>query len=1034
MAKSYNPLESEKIASKKWERSGYFNPDKLPNSAKRKKRFVISMPPPNATGTLHLGHAIGLTNQDIMVRYHRMKGEQALWVPGTDHATIATQNRVEKELKKEGKTRFDLGRAAFIKRVHEFIAASQQTIKNQITKLGASCDWSRERYTLDDGLSKAVIKNFVNMYRDGLIYRGYRIVNWCPRCGSTLADDEVEYEERDEKLYYIKYGPLTLATVRPETKFGDTAVAVHPRDRRYKKYIGKTIDIETVLGPAKIKVVADDSVDPKFGTGAVKVTPAHDPADFAIGERHHLEIKKVIDEHGRLNHHAGKFAGLPTLEAREKIVAEMKQKGLLAKEEPYRHNVSVCYRCGTTIEPLTSNQWFVDVNKPTPVTGKNLKELSIAAVKSGQIKIIPTRFSKIYYHWMNNLHDWCISRQLWFGHRVPVWYKDLAKPVMITYFVHGSTKDNEKSLATGHRQDPLSPLGIRQAEELRNKIKKESFDLVIVSDLKRAKETAEIVWGKNFITDKRLREIDYGKLTKTKISDKAKEQYLTKSYPGGESYEQVKERINNLLNELAAKYPGKRVALLGHQAPQLALEHLLNYKSLSQAFASDWRKQHAWQPGWSYELKRLTYVGETPPADKNYYQDPDTLDTWFSSALWTFSTLGWPAKTKDLKRFHPTSVLETGYDILFFWVARMIMMSQYALNQVPFYNVYLHGLIRTKSGEKMSKSKPETMIDPLDMINKYGTDALRLSLIAGTSPGNDIRIYEEKIANFRNFANKLWNTVRFATEKENKKTAARQTLADRWIESRLNKIIASTTANLDKFNFGEAADDLYHFLWHDFADWYIEASKLPGFTSSATMQQILKKTLKLLHPFTPFVTETLWNKLGEKELLMVAPWPQANQTKIDNSALTDFAKLQDLIVKIRNIASEYKIAPTKKITIHLKQTKLLTTNRELIERLGRCHLEFTTKAQQSNDGLAILTTAGKIYVNLKDYLDLDREKQKTEEEIKKLKVIFASLDQRLKNHHFLKQAPAEVVAKEKERYKILKEKLRQLETRRAALS
>ncbi|MBU1151830.1 valine--tRNA ligase, partial [Patescibacteria group bacterium] len=563
LEKSYEAKKYEDKIYENWEKSGFFKA----KVDKNKKPYTISMPPPNATGMLHLGHAIMLAIEDILIRYHRMKGYEALWLPGTDHASIATQNKVEQQLAEKGLDKYKLGRKHFLEEVEKYVAKSQNTIRNQIRKMGASCDWSRERYTLDKGLTNAVQEVFIRMYKDGLIYRGDRIVNWCPRCESTLANDEVEYKEANEKLYWIKYGPFTLATTRPETKLGDTAVAVHPKDKRYKEMIGKKYMIPGVLGEFEIIVVGDNAVDPKFGSGAVKVTPAHSFTDFEIAQRHKIPAKSIIDEQGRMMANCGKYEGMTTLECREAIVKDMKKMGLIEKIEDYQHNLSVCYRCGTTIEPLISKQWFINVDKPVIKEGGkkvSLKEKSIEVIKKKKIKIVPDRFNKTYFNWMENLHDWCISRQIWFGHRIPIWY----------------------CKSCGHQE-------------------------------------------------------------------------ASKTKP-----------LNN-----CAKCKGEK-----------------------------WK------------------------------QDEDTLDTWFSSGLWTFSTLGWPEKTPEFKYFHPTAVLETGYDIIFFWVARMIMMTSYALNDIPFKTVYLHGLIRDKQGRKMSKSL-NNGIDPLEMIEKYGTDAVRLSLVIGNTPG-----------------------------------------------------------------------------------------------------------------------------------------------------------------------------------------------------------------------------------------------------------------------------------------------------------
>ena len=729
LLKPYNPQETESRIYQSWEESGFFNPNNLPGE--RPEVFSIVLPPPNVTGNLHIGHAAMLAIEDIMVRYNRMKGKKTLWLPGTDHAAIATQSRVEKELyKKEKKTRHDLGREKFLKLVEEFAQKSHDNIVRQIKAMGASVDWSREAYTLDEKRSLAVKTAFKEMYDRGLIYRGDRIVNWCPRCHSTLADDEVEYKEEKTILYTFKYDknfPIAVATTRPETKLGDTGVAVHPEDKRYSQYIGQTFKVRLGDVEREIKIVADEAIDPEFGTGAVGITPAHSFIDYEISKRHKLPLIKIIDERGRMTKEAGKaYEGLKVKEAREKFVQYLKENGLMAKEEEITHNLSTCYRCGHNIEPLPSLQWFIDVNKEFTIEHSKikgikagakttLKELMRKPVESGQIKIIPERFEKIYFHWIDNLRDWCISRQIWFGHRIPVFY---------------CQKDRKKFIVS---------------------------------------------------------------------------------------------------IEAPKKCPLCR---------ECQME-----------------------------------------------QDPDTLDTWFSSGLWTFSTLGWPEETEDLKTYHPTSVLETGYDILFFWVARMILMSTFLLGEVPFYNVYLHGLVRDERGRKMSKSLGN-VIDPLDMTEKYGADAVRMALIIGTSPGNDMKISENKIKGYKHFANKLWNITRFIlanTENINHTNIPPLQEKDKEYLGELEKLAEETTAKLEEFKFYLAGENLYHYAWHRLADEIIEESK-PIFREGSeaekasrqwTLLEILKTIILLLHPFMPFVTEEIWSflPLEKKSLLIVEKWP-----------------------------------------------------------------------------------------------------------------------------------------------------------------
>ena len=830
LPKAYQASQYEDNIYQLWEQSGFFNPDNLP---KKGKTFTISMPPPNATGILHLGHASTMAYEDLMIRYKRLQGYRTLWLPGTDHAAIATQTKVEKILDEEGTDRHKLGRAKFLARVKKYVAESQETIRNQIRKMGASCDWSRERYTLDKDMSQAVNEAFVRMYNDGLIYRGNRIVNWCPRCASTLADDEVKYQEQQGKLYYIKYGPFTVATTRPETKLADTGVAVHPNDKRYKKYIGQELDIDLAGHKIKVKVFSDKEVDPEFGSGVVGVTPAHSATDFAFATKHKLAIIKLISEDGKILDTGGKYKGLDIVKARDNFVKDLKTAGQLDKVEDFPNKLSVCYRCDAAIEPLTSEQWFVAVDKKIPGRNKTLKQLATQAVKSGDINILPDMFKKTYYHWMDNLHDWCISRQIWWGHRIPVWYDEQGK--------------------------------------------------VIVSNDK--------------------------------------------------------------------------------------------------------------------------------PKGKNIKQDPDTLDTWFSSALWTFSTLGWPAKSKDFKNFHPTSGMETGYDILFFWVARMILMSEYLLDDKPFETVYLHGMIRDKEGNKMSKSLGNG-IDPIDMIDKFGTDALRLSLVIGSSPGADLNLYEEKIAGYRNFVNKLWNISRFIFTSIDKiervKTRPKpKTLADKWILAEFDNLVQDITIDLDNYKFSQEGEKLYEFTWAKLADWYLEIAKLEK-GKDKILLYILERLLILWHPFTPFVTEVIWKEFDSKNLLLIDQWPQAS--KPDNKAIKQFTELQKLITKIRNLKADNKIPPKDLPDCKLESNLFSKQELDVVSKLSRVNLvSDLAKAKK----FVINETSG--WINLAKAMSA-KEKTDLEKYIK-------SLEAKLANKKFIKNAPPQVVEQNKQNLKEAKAKL-----------
>jgi len=682
----YNPGETEDRIYKLWEKSGFFNPDNLPE--RHQKPFSIILPPPNATGTLHVGGSLMTVIQDIIIRYKRMAGFKTLWLPGTDHAAIASNSKVEKILyKEEGKSRHNIGREAFVAKVEKFVNENRGALKHQISKMGASLDWSREAFTFDEKRNLAVRTAFKKMYDAGLIYRGTRIINWDPKGQTTISDDEIVYKEEPSVFYYLKYGPFTIATARPETKFGDKYVVMHPADERYKDYQhGQKIELEWINTPITATIIKDEAIDMTFGTGVMTITPWHDQTDFEIAERHKLEKEQIIDLYGKLKPIAGEFTGMKIAEVREKIIEKLEAKGLLVKKEPYMHNVATAERTGGHIEPQIMNQWFVNVNKTIAERdNKTLKNLMHDAVSSGQIKILPEHFEKTYFHWVNNLHDWNISRQIWYGHRIPAWYKN---------------------------------------DEV--------------------------------------------------------------------------------------------------------------------------------------------YVGVDAPTGPDWEQDPDTLDTWFSSGLWTFSALGWPEKTKDLGTYHPTDILETGYDILFFWVARMILMSEFLLGEIPFKTVYLHGLVRNQKGEKLSKSLGDNA-DPLSITSQYGTDALRMALIVGVGPGSDSKLSNDKLKAYKNFANKIWNIARFVLSQE------RDGELDKELVDEFDALAKDITDDMENYHFYIAAEKIYAYVWHRFADEIIEeAKKQPG--RGETLYYILENSLKLLHPFMPFITEEIWSEL-KGSLLMIEPWP-----------------------------------------------------------------------------------------------------------------------------------------------------------------
>ncbi len=853
LADRYEPSAVEARWYPEWERRGFFGAD--PASAKRP--YSIVMPPPNVTGSLHMGHALDNTLQDILIRMKRMDGFEALWVPGTDHAGIATQYVVERQLATEGKTREDLGRAAFLERVWRWKEESGDTIIRQLKRLGASCDWSRVRFTMDPGLSRAVREVFVRLYDEGLIYRDDYIVNWCPRCQTVLADLEVEREERDADFVYIKYGPLTLGTVRPETKLGDTGLAVHPEDKRYATYVGQTLEVESVEGPITIKVVADAAVDPGFGTGVIKVTPGHDPVDFEIGRRHNLPVRTVIGFDGKMTAAAGRYAGLDRFECRTRIVEDMKRLGLIDRIEPYRHAVGLCYRCKTIVEPLVSKQWYVNV--------KPLAEEAIKVVRTGRIKIVPRGWAKTYYHWMENIRPWCISRQLWWGHRIPAWYCERDGSVHVS----------------------------------------------------------------------------------------------------------------------------------------------------------------------------RTDVPACPTCGGAVRQDDDVLDTWFSSGLWPFSTLGWPDDTPELKKFYPTSVLVTGYDILFFWVARMAMLGAHVMSAVPFRDVYIHTLVRDAEGQKMSKTRGN-VVDPLVLMEKFGTDAFRFTLASLSAPGvRDVRIGEDRVEGYRNFANKLWNAARLVLanlEGYEARRAAKVApdLPERWIRSRLQAAVGAVRQHLRRYRFNDGALAMYQFIWDEYCDWYLEVAKTALYRPESpdqrlaaqhTLVTVLETTLRLLHPIMPFITEELWQRLPASvrrgESIMLAKYPGVVRNAVDPRAERQFGLIMQVIGGIRNIRGEMRIAPSVTLATTVKPAgeheQVIRDASGLVETLGRARLVIDPRATRPPNSAIAVVGQTELYVDLAGVVDLATERARLAKEIKRAADTVAFLETKLSRPEFVERAPAAVVDKERER-------------------
>ncbi len=859
LEKQYNPADVEDRTYQFWVDNGYFHADVKSD----KKPYTIVIPPPNITGQLHMGHALDNTLQDILIRYHRMNGYDTLWLPGTDHASIATEAKIVEAMRAEGVTKEDLGREGFLERAWEWKKQYGGRIIEQLKKMGSSCDWDRERFTLDEGCNKAVVEVFNNLYEKGLIYRGERIVNWCPHCLTSISDAEVEYEDQAGHFWHLKYpfadgsGYLELATTRPETLLGDTAVAVNPNDERYKDLIGKMLVLPIVH--REIPVIADDYVDIEFGTGVVKITPAHDPNDFEVGLRHSLEVIDVMTDDAHIKEGWGRYSGMDRYECRKAIVEDLEAEGALLEIEDYSHNVGTCYRCGTTIEPKVSKQWFV---KMKPLAGP-----AIDAVKNDETKFVPKRYEKTYFHWLENIRDWCISRQLWWGHRIPAWYCD-----------------------------------------------------------------------------------DCGEIT----------------------------------------------------------------------------------------VSRETPTKCTKCGSEHIYQDPDTLDTWFSSALWPFSTMGWPDEnSEDYKKYYPTNTLVTGYDIIPFWVMRMMFSGIEQTGKVPFDTVLIHGLVRDSQGRKMSKSLGNG-IDPLLVIDEYGADALRFTLATGNSPGNDMRFSDERVKASRNFANKLWNAARFVLMylgEDYKYDGLPQNLAveDKWILSKLNTLAKEVTDNLDKFELGIAIQKLYDFIWDVFCDWYIEISKIRlqsgdgAETAKAVLVYVLTDILKLLHPFMPFITEEIYQALPhETESIMISQWVKYDETLNFSAEEAEMEKIMSAIRAIRNRRAEMNIPPSKKATVYVETTleDIFNMGAEFIKRLASTN-DVQVSADFSNleNTVTIITDDAKIYIPLGELVDFEAERKRLEKDLAAAQDKLDFINKKLNNPGFVNKAPEKVVAQNREDAAKLEEKI-----------
>ena len=870
LAKTYDPQEVEDRIYDFWLNGGYFHATVDPE----KKPYTIVIPPPNITGQLHMGHAMDETLQDILIRWRRMQGYSALWLPGTDHASIATEAKIVEAMRQEGLTKEDLGREKFLERAWAWKEKYGGRIVEQLKKLGSSCDWERERFTMDEGCNKAVREVFVRLYNKGLIYRGERIINWCPHCKTSISDAEVEFAEKDGNFWHIRYpfkdgsGYLELATTRPETMLGDTAVAVHPDDPRYKDIVGKMLILPLV--GREIPVIADTYVEQDFGTGVVKITPAHDPNDFEVGLRHNLEIINVMNDDGSINENGGKFAGMPGLEARKQIVKELEEQGFLVRIEPIKHNVGSCYRCHTVVEPRVSKQWFVKMEP--------LAKPAIECVRDGRVRFIPERMEKIYFNWMENIKDWCISRQLWWGHRIPAWYCE------------------------------------------------DCGETIVAMDAP-------------------------------------------------------------------------------HTCPKCGSEKL--------------------------------------------HQDEDTLDTWFSSALWPFSTLGWPDQTEDLKYFYPTDTLVTGYDIIFFWVARMIFSGMEHMGEPPFKTVFIHGLIRDAQGRKMSKSLGNG-IDPLEVIAQYGADALRFTLVTGNSPGNDLRFSQEKVEASRNFANKIWNASRFILMNIDGQDVPNQlpeklALEDKWIVNQFNQVVKEVTDNLEHFEIGIAVQKLYDFLWDELCDWYIEIAKIrlqssdeeAAQTARQVLVWVMTGTLQLLHPFMPYITEEIWQSLlHEGESIMVSKWPVYEEAHCFQQAASDMQGIMDVIRAVRNRRSEMNVPPSRKTHLYIATAaeKVFQEGAPIIERLAFANGVEIGPAFEIEGAVNIVTSGAKAYIPMDELVDKKAELARLTKELESAQKQYATTQQKLSNEKFLSKAPENVVEGVRQNAAKLKEHIALIQSSIDALS
>ncbi len=1073
--KEYNPKEIEEKWYKIWLEHDLFKAD---NEDTTRPYFSVVMPPPNVTGTLHIGHALNMTLQDVVVRMKRQKGFNTLWLPGFDHAGIATQWVVTRQLKEKGINKFDLGREQFIEKVWEWVPVARDKIKQQIEKLGASCDWSRQRFTLDEGFSRAVREAFFKLYEEGLIYKAPYIVNWDPVDRTAISDLEVIYEEKNGKIWYIKYpledgsGYITVATTRPETMLGDTAVAVNPEDERYKDLIGKKIRLP--LAPEErttwdgkkisnlIPIIADEYVDPEFGTGAVKITPAHDPNDFEVGKRHSLPMVIVMDESAKMNENAGKYKGLDRYEARKQIVKDLEELGLLEKVEDHFHKVGHSERSGAVVEPYLSIQWFVNT--------RQLAKDAIKVVEEGDIRFIPENWKKTYLNWMYEIRDWCISRQIWWGHRIPVWYcqdcnqtnvfsddiyENLAQKVVFNLYA-------DSKISQLFTQKELETILNKQNFNQPDKTNLEFYEkFVFDKGIEDLKDSDKI---KNFLNTyyKKVPVIvqnTQGDVCKSFIPNivyyLAENGYLENSFSEQniiEGFKKHKKEIKYIYETVL----GIEIDESIFDDPQKLKEVLINYSygncEDGQIFFTEVQEYFSIIKDHIKEIKYIIDLKCENCGSPFLKQEEDVLDTWFSSGLWPFGTLGWPEQLKDLERFYPTSLLVTGFDIIFFWVARMIMMGMHFMKEKPFDDVYIHALVRDEKGEKMSKTKGN-VIDPLDMIEKYGADALRFTLTALAAQGRDIRLSEKIIEGYKHFANKIWNASKFVlTNLEDYlmegtiyQTPEGLNLApeDKWILTKLQETIKESDRSIENYQYNEYAHRLYDFFWHEYCDWYIEfvkeriykGSEKDKQTALTVLVYVLNDSMKLLHPIMPFITEEIWQKIPYKDadFLPVAKYPSPDERLVFEKEKELIEKVKELIVAIRNVRADFGIEPSRKLNVYIKpyskeMENLLKDIQSTLKGLAKIeNLEISMDLERPANTVVAISSEAEAYIDIAGTIDVEKEIERQMKLLKETEKYIQVSEKKLSNENFVKKAPPQVVEKEKKHYQELKEKAEKIQ-------